>query len=332
MGRTRLAAALLAGAALMCANAGARAQSDKSRAAPPYPSHEIRFVIPFPPGGGNDSVGRVVADALQRSLGQPVLVDYRGGAGGIPGTEIAARATPDGYTLLLNNISLAVNATLFPKLPYDTQKDLQPVAIIGHQPSFLVIYPGLQVKSVGELLELARKQPGQMIYGSGGQGSSSHLAAERLELATKVRMTHVPYKGLAPAIADLSAGKVEMVIATSSTVLPALKANKVRALAVTTRTRSSQFPQLPTMIEAGVADFDVSTWYALLVPARTPRAVVAKLNGELEKGANSAAVKEQYSAQGLVPGHTTPEAARTFIAAEIAKWGAVIKAAGIKPN
>jgi len=329
---TGAVAALLACSAAPCPGDAAQPQNDASRTAQAYPAREIRFIVPFPPGGGNDVVGRIVAGQLQERLGQPVVVDNRGGAGGIEGTNIAAKSAPDGQTLLVNNISLAVNPTLFAKLPFDTQRDLAPISIIGRQPSVLTIYPGLPVKSVAELLELARRTPGQMIYGSGGQGTSSHLATARLELVTKVRMTHVPYKGLAPAITDLAGGKVEMIVATSSTALPHLKTGRIRALAVTTAQRSALFPQLPTMIEAGVPGFEVSTWYALLVPAATPRAIVNRLNGETARIAKSDDAKALFSAQGMEPDHTTPEQARAYIGSEIDKWGKVIKAAALKPN
>jgi len=326
-----IAAWIAAGTCIYC-NAAAAAEPATPPASLAYPAREIRLIVPFPPGGGNDAIGRIIAEQLQKFLGQAVTVDYRGGGGGTIGTDIAAKSAPDGHTLLINNISLAVNATLFRKLPYDTQKDLDPVSIIGHQPSVLAIYPGLQVKSVPELLELARKTPAKLIYGSGGAGTSSHLATERLQLATQVRMTHVPYKGLGPALIDLAAGKVEMIIATANTAAPHVKAGKIRALAVTTKQRSPLFPQLPIMIEAGVPGFDVSTWYALLVPAGTPRPIISRLNQALARIANTAAVRDTFLAQGIEPDHTSPAQARLYVQSEISRWGKVIKTAGIKMN
>ena len=329
---SRSVAALFAGSALVCASEAAQSPAGASSGAQGYPARGIRFIVPFPPGGGNDVVGRIVAGQLQQLLGQPVVIDNRGGAGGTEGTNIAAKSAPDGQTLLINNISLAVNPTLFARLPFDTERDLAPISIIGRQPSVLAVSPGLPVKSVGELLDLARKTPGRLIYGSGGPGTSSHLATAWLELLTKVSMTHVPYRGLAPAITDLANGKVEMIIATASTALPQLKAGRIRALAVTTPRRSTQFPQLPTVIEAGVPGFEVSTWYALLVPAATPAAIVTRLNGEAAKIAKSADGKALFSEQGMETEHTTPKQARAYIGSEIDKWGKVVKAAAIKPN
>lgn len=321
-------------AALLLVSGGTAAQPPPvaPRAGHAYPSREIRFIVPFPPGGGNDVVGRIVARKLAESFGQEVIVENRGAAGGTVGTDIVAKAAPDGYTMLINNISLAVNATLFPKLPYDTQTDLTPVSIVGHQPSVLLIHPGLDAKSVRELLDLARYKPGQVIYGSGGLGTSSHLATERLLMVSGTRMTHVPYKGLAQAVSDLTNGRVDMVMATASTALPEVARGKVRALAVTTARRSTLFPQLPTMIEAGVPGYEVSTWYALLVPARTPRQVVTRLNGELYSIASNAAVKESFAAQGLDTAHTSPEQAHAYIRSEIEKWAKVVNTSEFKSH
>ena len=319
-------------AALLLAWTAAVAQSQPVGGAAAYPVRSIRFIVPFPPGGGNDIVGRIVAQHLQSALGQSIVVDNRGGAGGTLGTDIAAKAPPDGYTLLINNVSLAINATLFPKLPYDTLKDLAPVSLVGHQPSILLIHPGVKAKTVKELLALARSQPGGLIYGSGGPGSSGHLATERLRLAAGITLTHVPYKGLGPAMTDLMGGRVEFIIATASTALPMLKAGKVEALAVTTATRFTMLPQLPTMIEAGVPDYEVSTWYAVLVPAKTPPAVIARLNGELTKMAGVASVQQQFAVQGIDPAHSSPQQAFAHIKAEVERWGRVVKTAGIKPN
>ena len=321
-----------AGFFLILAAFTAQAQSVTSASATAYPARSIRFIVPFPPGGGNDIVGRIVAQHLQSMLGQSIVVDNRGGAGGTLGTDIAAKAPPDGYTLLINNVSLAINATLFPRLPYDTLRDLAPISLVGHQPSVLLIHPGVKAKTVKELLALSRSQPGGLIYGSGGPGSSGHLATERLRLATGINLTHVPYKGLGPAMTDLMGGRVELIIATASTALPMLKTGKVEALAVTTARRFTLLPQVPTMIEAGVPDYEVSTWYAMLVPARTPPAVIARLNGELTRMAGLGAVQQQFAVQGIDPAHSSPQQAFAHINAEIERWGKVVKAAGIKAN
>lgn len=307
---------------LLCA--AAQAQS--------YPDRQIRFIVPFPPGGGNDIVGRIVAQKLAEGLGQPVVVDNRGGAGGTLGTEILAKAPADGYTVLINNISLAVNATLKPGLAYDTLKDLAPVSIIGRQPNIVVVHPAVKADSIKGLLDLARARGGKLNYGTGGVGTASHLATELLQLETGVRMNHVPYKGLGPALVDLMGGRIEMIISTMASAKPHLESGKLRALAVTTVKRSSFFPQVPTMIEAGVPDYDFTTWYALVVPGATPGPVVARLNAELAKIADDPSVKEQFAKQGLETAHTGADEARAYLKAEVEKWAKVIKASGAKPN
>lgn len=297
-----------------------------------YPTRPIRFIVPFPPGGGNDIVGRIVAQKLAEGLNQTVVVDNRGGAGGTIGTDMTAKAPADGHTMLVNNISLAVNATLIPNLPYDTLRQLAPVSIIGRQPNILVVHPGLKAKSVKELLDMARAKPGAVNYGSGGVGTASHLATELLQLSTGTKMTHIPYKGLGPALVDLMGGRTEFIISTMASALPQLKAGKLRPLAATTVKRSMFFPEVPTMIESGVAGYDFTTWYALVVPAGTPKPVMARLNSELGKIATLPFIKEQFSAQGLETAHTSSEEAQAYLAAEVVKWGKVIKASGAKPD
>jgi tripartite-type tricarboxylate transporter receptor subunit TctC len=297
-----------------------------------YPQRPIRFIVPFPPGGGNDIVGRIVAQKLSEGLGQSVVVDNRGGAGGTIGTDMTAKAPRDGYTMLVNNISLAVNATLVPKLPYDTLRDLAPVSIIGRQPNILVVHPGVKAKTVKELLALARAKPGAVNYGSGGVGTASHLATELLQLLTGTRMNHVPYQGLGPALIDLMGGRTDFIISTMASALPQLKSGKLRPLAATTAERSSFFPEVPTMIEAGVPGYEFTTWYALVVPAGTPRPVVQRLNAELAKIAADPAVREQFAGQGLETAHTSADEARAYLAAEVTKWGKVIKASGARPE
>ena len=301
-------------------------------AAESYPSRPIRFIVPFPPGGGNDIVGRIVAAKLAEGLGQPVVVDNRGGAGGTIGTNVTAKAPPDGYTLLVNNISLAVNHTLFAKLPYDTLKDLAPVSMIGRQPNIMVVHPALPVKSVRELLALARAKPGELTYGSGGIGTASHLATEMLELMTRTDMVHVPYKGLGPALTDLVGGRLQVIISTMASALPQMKSGRLRPLAVTTARRSSFFPEVPTMDEAGVKGYEFSTWYGLLAPAGTPRAIVDRVNTENRKALDSALVKEQFVGQGLEPASSTPREFGAYLRSEVAKWGKVVKASGATPE
>jgi tripartite-type tricarboxylate transporter receptor subunit TctC len=304
----------------------------RAEAADTYPSRPIRFIVPFPPGGGNDIVGRLMAAKLGEGLGQQVVVDNRGGAGGTIGTDITAKAPPDGYTVLVNNISLAVNHTLFTKLPYDTLKDLAPVALIGRQPNMLVVYPGFAAKSLRELIDVARAKPGELNYGSGGTGTASHLATEMLKLMTRIDIVHVPYKGLGPALTDLMGGRVQLIISTMASALPQMKAGKLRPLAVTTARRSAFFPEVPTMSEAGVKGYEFSTWYGLLVPAGTPKTAIARLNAETGKALATAAVKDQFAAQGLEPSLSTPEEFAAYLKSEVQKWGQVVKASGATPE
>jgi tripartite-type tricarboxylate transporter receptor subunit TctC len=316
---------LVAIAALLAAVTAAPAAGAQA-----YPARPIRFIVPFPPGGGNDIVGRIVAQRLNETLGVPVVVDNRGGAGGTIGTDILSKAPPDGHTLLINNISLAVNATLFEKLPYDTLKDLAPVSLLGRQPQVLVVHPSVPAATVKELIALARAKPGQTVYGSGGMGTGAHLATVLLVQLTGIDVVHVPYKGLGPALTDLMGGRVQFIVATLASALPLVKGGKLRPLAITTAQRSAFFPELPTMSEAGVAGYEVSTWYGLLVPGRTPAAIVGQLNGAAVKVLQSSALKEQFAAQGLEAASSSPAEFRAYLESEVAKWGKVIKAAGIK--
>ena len=317
-------AALIVAMCAMLASSAAQAQN--------YPSKPIRFIVPFPPGGGNDIVGRIVAQKLAEGFALTVVVDNRGGAGGTVGTEMAAKAPADGYTLLINNISLAVNATLFQKLPYDTLKDLAPVTLVGRQPNILVVHPSVPAKSMRELLALARAKPRQINYGSGGIGTASHLATELLKLMAKIDMVHVPYKGLGPALIDLMGGQIQVIISTMASALPQVRAGKLRPLAVTTAKRSDFFPQVPTMSEAGVRGYEFNTWYGLLVPAGTPQPIIDRLNKEMAKALDSAAVREQFASQGLEAEHTSPEEFGAYLKSEVEKWAKVVKASGAKPE
>jgi tripartite-type tricarboxylate transporter receptor subunit TctC len=297
-----------------------------------YPARSIRFVVPFAPGGGNDILGRIVAQKLHESLGVPVVVDNRGGAGGTIGTDIVSKSPPDGYTMLINNVSLAVNVTLYSKLPYDTLKDLEPVSLAGRQPNILVVHPSLPVRSVKELLALAKAKPGQLAFASGGIGSSSHLSAELLKYMTKIDLVHVPYKGMGPALIDLVSGQTQLAMATMASALPHIRNKRMRPLAVSTGKRVAVVPDVPTMMEAGVKDFEYSTWYGVLVPAGTPQAVITRLNAELVKALAMPDVKERFGAQGVEPGSTTAQEFKAFLNAEVKRWAPVIKASSMKVN
>ena len=301
-------------------------------AAQQYPAKTIRLVVPFPPGGGNDIVGRIVAQRLGESIGQQVIVDNRGGAGGTIGTDLAAKAPPDGYTLLINNISLAVNATLYPKLSYDTVKDLAPITLVGRQPNILVVHPSVPAKTIRDLVALAKARPQQVNYGSGGVGTAGHLATELFMMMTGAQLMHVPYKGLGPALTDLMGGHVQVAISTMASALPQVKAGKLRPLAVTTLQRSAFFPEVPTMAEAGVKGYEFNTWYGLLAPAGTPRAVIDRLNKETVKVLGAPPLKEQFASQGLETWPSIPEEFAAYLKNEVAKWAKVVKRSGVKPE
>jgi tripartite-type tricarboxylate transporter receptor subunit TctC len=300
--------------------------------AQPYPTKPVRLMVPFAPGGANDVVARIVAVRLSESLGQPVVVDNRGGAGGTIGADIVAKAPPDGHTLLIASMGLAVNAVLYPKLPYDTLKDLAPVTLVGEQPNIVVVHPAVAAKSMSELLALARAKSGQVSYGSGGIGSTSHLVTVLFLQTAKLDMLHIPYKGLGPAITDLLGGQVQLVISNVSTALPHVKAAKLRLLAVTTARRFYMFPDTPTVSESGVPGYESSGWYGMLVTGGTPPAIRAKLHRETTAVLNSAAIREQFGVQGLEPVPTTPEAFGKLLRNDIDKWAKVIKSSGAKPE
>ena len=297
-----------------------------------YPARPIRVVVPFAPGGAVDLVARTVAPRLSEALGQSVVVDNRGGAGGTVGTDIVAKARPDGHTLLVASMGVAVNAVLYPRLPYDTLKDLAPVTTLGEQPNIVVVHPVLAAKSIAELLALARAKPGQISYASGGVGSNTHLVTVLFLQMAKVDMLHVPYKGLGPAIVDLVGGQVQLAISNVSTAAPHVKSGRLRLLAVTSGKRFPLFPDTPTVAEAGVPGYESSGWYGLWVTAGTPPSIIARLNRETTAILGADAVRNQFDAQGLQLIPTSPEAFGKRLREEIRKWGPVIKASGAKPE
>ena len=309
---------------------GAALTAPLASTAQEYPSKAIRFVVPFAPGGGTDIIGRVVAQALNDALGQPVVVDNRGGAGSTLGTEIVAKSPADGYTILFGNISLAFNATLYTKLRYDTIRDLAPISLSAVQPNILVIHPGLPAKNLKEFIELARANPGKYNYASAGTGSGTHLAAELLKLQTKIDIVHVPYKGTGPALTDLLGGQINMMVSTFASALPHVKSGRMRALGVTTAKRSPATPDVPTLIEGGVAGYDYSTWYGLLAPAGTPKAIIDKLNDTNRKVLARDDIKQRLESQGVDPIVNTPAEFTAYVKSETEKWGKVVKATGAK--
>lgn len=321
--RHRLVLAALAAACIL---------APQLAAAQAYPAKPIRFIVPFAPGGGNDILGRVVAQKMHEAFGVPVVVDNRPGAGGTLGTDLTVKAQPDGYTVLINNLSVAVNVTLYSKLPFDPLKDLQTVSLVGRQPNILVVHPTLPARSWKELQALAKKRPGQLAFSSGGVGSSSHLAGELLKVVSGIDMVHVPYKGMGPALIDLISGQVQLSMATLASALPHVRSQRMRPLAVSTAQRVAVVPDVPTLQEAGLREYEHSTWYGLFVPARTPRPAVDRLNDTVRKVVTSEDVKQKFSPQGVEPAATSPEEFRAFLTAEIAKWAKVVRGAGLRAD
>jgi tripartite-type tricarboxylate transporter receptor subunit TctC len=295
-----------------------------------YPEKSIRFIVPFAPGGTNDIIARLVASKLQEALGQPVVVDNRGGGGGVIGIDLAAKAAPDGYTLLMANLNMATNPALVRKLPYDTLKDLSAVSMLATSPVVLVVSPTLPIKSVRELIGYAQANPGKLTYATSGAGSTTHIPMELLISMTRIRMVAVHYKGGGPALIDLVAGRVSPAFTTILSVMPYVQSQRLRALAVSTPKRSSALPDIPTVAEAGVAGYAFTGWWGMVVPARTPQAVILKLNGELGKILAQKDVREKLIGQGADPEHTSPDAFAAYIGAETAKWGKVIRDANIQ--
>lgn len=294
-----------------------------------YPTRPIRAVVPLAPGGGTDTVARLVMSKLGELLGQQIVVDNRGGGGGIIGTELVARAAPDGYTLLVGSITTnAVNPVLYKKLPYDHIRDFAPISMIGTAPNALVVHPSVPAKSVKEFIAYTKANPGKVSYGSAGIGSTPHLSMELIKSMAGANMVHVPYKGSGPALADVVGGQLQALCSSLAGLLPHIKAGRVRALGVTTTTRNPQLPDVPTVAEAGIPGYEVTIWYALFVPAGTPRPVIARLNSETVNTLNSADTKNRLTLQGLDVASSTPDALMTFVKAETVKWGKVAKASG----
>ena len=301
-------------------------------AAQTYPSQPIRMIAPFPPGGSVDIMARLIADPLAAQLGGKVIIDNRSGASGNIGMEAAARSAPDGYTVVLNTIPLVTNQSLFDKLTWDPIRDFAHIGMVATAPHVLVVPARLPAKSVDDLVRLAKASPGKMNYASAGVGTTFHFCAEMFKDSTNTFILHIPYRGGGPALLDTLAGQVDMSFPTLSAVLPHVKAGTLRALAVTSTTRSPQLPEVPTMREAGVKDFQFTQWLTLLAPAGTPPAVVTRLNGALNSALNTPALREKFEQQGFDALNTSPEETRKFLAAEVQRYAKLIKARGITAN
>jgi tripartite-type tricarboxylate transporter receptor subunit TctC len=312
-------------AALLLATGWASAQT--------YPAKPVRLIVPFAPGGGTDILGRMLCQKLTEALGQTFLVDNRGGAGGIIGAELAAKAPADGYTLLLGSPGpLTINPALQPRMSYDSLRDFAPITLATISAFTLVVHPALPVRSVKELVALAKAKPGRLNYGSGGNGSVAHFSVEQFKALAGVNIVHIPYKGSNPSLTDLVAGQLQMTIENMPVTLPYVRSGRLRMLAVGTKTRSAFVPELPTIDEAGVRGYESSTAFGVLAPAKTPSAIVASLNAELVKALRGADIKEKLTGLGMEPVGGTPEQYSAHIKEELAKYARIVKAAGIKAD
>jgi tripartite-type tricarboxylate transporter receptor subunit TctC len=315
-------------AGLLCAALPASAAQRAEQGA--YPARPVRMVIAFAPGGGTDIVGRIIGLKLTELWAHPVVIDNRSGAGSTLGSEIVAKAVPDGYTLQTVSMSHALNVSLYRKLPYDPVRDFMPVSLVATAPNVLVVHPSVPAKSVKELIALARAKPGQLNFSSSGNGGVSHLSAELFRSVAGIDIVHIPYKGAGPAMTALLGGEVQIMMATTPVASAQMKANRVRALAVSSAKRSALAPELPTIAEAGFPGFETDTWYGVLAPARTPAGVVQQINADISRVLEIPDVRAIFEQQGAEPARGTPEQFGAFIRAEIAKWAKVIKLARVE--
>lgn len=320
--RTNPRRALLAGLAAAVVSPWAVGQG--------FPSKPLRMIVPFPAGGGTDAMARALGDALSRDLGQPVIVDNRSGAGTVIGNDALAKSPPDGHTLLLNTSAIAIVPSLHPKLPYPAATAFAPVMLLGRAPNVAVVRIESPLKSAAQFVAEARAKPGQMAYGSAGNGTSTHLAAELLKSTAKVFVTHVPYRGAAPVINDVIAGQIDLAFGTLPSVAPMLAGGRLRALAVTSARRSPLLPDVPTFAESGVPGYDADVWYGVFVPGATPPAMVEQLHAAIKRAAQTEAFQRRAAAEGLALTMDGPQETARIVRAEEAKWKRVIKDQSIK--
>ena len=297
--------------------------------AQPYPAKPVRLVAPYPPGGPADILARVIGQPLSESLGQQFVVENRSGANGNIGTDFVAKSPPDGYTILLGTVGThAINTSLYSNMPYDNIKDFEPVTLVAMVTIILVVQPAVAANSVRDLIALAKAKPGELTFGSPGDGSPQHLAGELFNTMAGVKMQHVPYKGAVPALNDLLGGRLSMIFSSMPPALPHIKAEKLKALAVTSSVRSPAAPDVPTVAESGLPGFEVINWYGVLAPAGTPKDIVAKLNAEIRKIMNRPDVKDRLAAQGAESVTDTPQEFQAYLKAETQKWAKVVKFSG----
>jgi tripartite-type tricarboxylate transporter receptor subunit TctC len=317
----RLAALALAA---LCAIAAPLVQAQK------FPEKPIRFIVPFPPGGGNDILARVIAPKMAEFLGQPVIVDNRAGAGGNIGADIAAKSAPDGYTIVIASNQVTMNPALYAKLPFDIEKDFEPIALAGSVPMVLVVHPSVAARSVSELIALAKANPGKLNYSTPGTGTPQHIAFEVFNHAAGINITHVPYKGTGPAIADLIGGQVQAAFGTMASIEQQVKAGKLRALAVATPKRSQAMRDVPTVAESGLPGYDVSLWYSILAPAGTPKEIVARISADIAKALALPEVRDKLVAQGFDVSYLNPEQMSELMRRDTARWGKSLREIGLK--
>lgn len=294
-----------------------------------YPTKPVRLIVPFAPGGGLDVAVRPIAQELSQRLGQQFVVDNRGGAGGILGTELGAHAIPDGYTLLAGSVSVSSLPALYKKLSFDPVMDFAPISIAISSAYVLLVHPSVPAASVKDLIALAKKTPGKLHFGSAGRGSTIHLAGEMFRTMAKIDIVHVPYKGAGPAMMDLVGGQIQLMFGATVATMPMVKAGKLKALGVSTPKRTASVPDTPTIAESGLPEYEVSGWYGFLAPAGTPKPIVAKLYSEIKKVLDTSVMKERLEAQGLDPIGLSPEESARFLRADTERWSRVIREAGI---
>jgi tripartite-type tricarboxylate transporter receptor subunit TctC len=311
---------------LCCLPAAAQAQQAA------YPSRPLRLILPFPPGGSTDLLGRALAEKLGEQLRQPVVPENRPGAGGNVGAEAAARAAPDGYTLVLCAPSLAISPSLYRKLNYDPLRDLAPIALVATIPNLFVVHPAVPARTLAELAKYARDNPDKLNFGTGGQGTSNHLASDMFRMLTKTDIVQVPYKGAETAMLGVLAGQVHMVVIGPPAAAPHLKTGKLRALAVLGKERLPELPAVPTAAESGLPGFEIDTWYGVLAPAATPREAVIRLNAEFARMMQAGEMRERLAAMGIQPLSSTPERFGEFLRAEVARWSVVVKESGARAD
>jgi len=297
-----------------------------------YPDHPIKLIVPVPPGGGVDILSRAIGQKMSISMGVPVVVENRAGASAAIGTEVLAKSPPDGYTIMMGYSAHATNPIFNPNLPYDTKKDFAAIAHVGYIPLILVVPASSPANSVKELIALAKAKPGELQFASGGAGAGAHLSGELLKVMAGVDVIHVPYKGNAPALNDLLGAHVSMMFDTINTSLPHVKAGSLKALAVTSKERSSLAPEVPTMIEAGLPGFEISAWYVMFAPAKVPKDIMQRLNAEVNKAIKDPQLRATLGAQGVEFTGGTSEEADAFVNSEIDRWARIIKATGMKGN